>query len=54
TMPDLTGTPKRLLLPLLNQSDIIVRILGQGYVARQSPAPGTDLKKGMTIVLELE
>lgn len=54
TMPDLTGTPKRLLLPLLNQSDIIVRILGHGYVARQSPPPGTDLKKGMTIVLELE
>jgi len=54
TMPDLTGTPKRLLLPLLNQSDITVRILGQGYVARQSPAPGTDLRKSMTIVLELE
>jgi cell division protein FtsI (penicillin-binding protein 3) len=54
TMPDLTGTPKRLLLPLLNQSDIMVRILGQGYVVRQSPAPGTDLQKGMTIVLELE
>jgi len=54
TMPDLSGTPKRLLLPLLNQNDIIVRILGQGYVVRQSPAPGTDLQKGMTIVLELE
>jgi len=54
TMPDLTGTPKRLLLPLLNQSDIIVNILGQGYVVRQNPAPGTDLEKGMTIVLELE
>jgi cell division protein FtsI (penicillin-binding protein 3) len=53
-MPDLTGKPKRLLLPLLSRADISVVIKGDGYVVRQSPAPGSEVKAGDRIVLELE
>ena len=53
-MPDLTGTPKRLLLPLLQERRLKVRITGEGYVVRQSPAPGTPLPEGSAITLELE
>jgi cell division protein FtsI (penicillin-binding protein 3) len=53
-MPDLTGTAKKLLLPLLLRDDITVTIEGSGYVERQSPPPGTKIEKGMKIVLELE
>jgi cell division protein FtsI (penicillin-binding protein 3) len=54
TMPDLTGLPKRLLLPLLSREDISVTIRGDGYVVRQSPAPGTRIETGASIRLELE
>jgi cell division protein FtsI (penicillin-binding protein 3) len=53
-MPDLTGKPKRLLLPLLSRTDIAVVISGDGYVVRQAPAPGTPVKAGDKITLELE
>jgi cell division protein FtsI (penicillin-binding protein 3) len=53
-MPDLIGTPKRLLLPLLLRTDLAVRIEGSGSVVRQQPAPGTKLEKGQTILLELQ
>jgi cell division protein FtsI (penicillin-binding protein 3) len=52
-MPDLTGTPKKLLLPLLLRTDVNVTMTGSGFVFRQSPAPGTRITKGMSIVLEL-
>lgn len=54
TMPDLTGTPKRLLLPLLGRKDIQVRLEGEGYVVKQSPAPGSPVKPGTQIDLELK
>lgn len=54
TMPDLRGTPKRLLLPLLGREDLKVRIEGEGYVTRQRPAPGEAVPPGTEIVLELE
>jgi len=54
TMPDLTGTAKKLLLPLTLREDIIVTIHGDGYVVRQSPQAGTQVSPGMKIVLELE
>lgn len=54
TMPDLLGTPKRLLLDLLNRTDITVKISGDGYVKAQSPTAQTPIKKGMTIELTLE
>jgi cell division protein FtsI (penicillin-binding protein 3) len=53
TMPDLTGVPKRLLMPLLSRKDISVKISGEGYVVGQSPAPGSPVPPGTEIVLEL-
>jgi cell division protein FtsI (penicillin-binding protein 3) len=54
TMPDLKGTPKRLLLPLLARKDISVRILGEGYVVRQKPPAGAAVPSGTEVVLELQ
>jgi cell division protein FtsI (penicillin-binding protein 3) len=53
-IPDFTGIAKRTLFPLLLRSDIIVEIIGDGWVVRQSPPPGTPVTSGMTITLELE
>jgi cell division protein FtsI (penicillin-binding protein 3) len=53
-MPDLTGVPKRLLMPLLSRKDISVAIEGEGYVASQSPAPGSPVTPGARIKLELK
>jgi len=53
-VPDFTGLAKRLLLPLLLRDDINVQILGDGWVRRQSPPPGTLVTNGMNIILELE
>jgi cell division protein FtsI (penicillin-binding protein 3) len=53
-MPDLAGTPKKLLLGLLLRDDIAVTLRGSGVVVRQSPPPGTPVQKGTAIVLELE
>jgi cell division protein FtsI (penicillin-binding protein 3) len=53
-MPDLAGTPMKLLLPLLLRKDISVTIKGSGFVARQDPPPGTRIEDGMKIVLELQ
>ncbi|MFP4638243.1 MAG: penicillin-binding protein [Spirochaetaceae bacterium] len=54
TVPDLTGLPKRTLLPLLAEEDLRVRIEGNGWVVRQSPAPGTPIEPGMQVEVELE
>jgi cell division protein FtsI (penicillin-binding protein 3) len=54
TMPDLTGTPKRLLLGLLGRKDLKVRLSGEGYVVKQSPAPGSPVPPGTEIDLELK
>ena len=53
-VPDFTGFAKRLLLPLLLRDDINVQILGDGWVRRQDPPPGTPVTRGMNIILELE
>jgi cell division protein FtsI (penicillin-binding protein 3) len=53
-VPDYTGLPKRVLLPLLDRTDITVEINGSGWVVSQDPAPGTPVKPGMTLKLELE
>jgi cell division protein FtsI (penicillin-binding protein 3) len=52
TMPDLTGKPKRLLMPLLARKDITVKMSGEGYVVSQSPAPGSAVTPGTELVLE--
>ncbi|MBN1698316.1 MAG: PASTA domain-containing protein [Spirochaetales bacterium] len=53
-MPDLTGTPKRLLLSLYSNSRITLHIRGEGYVVKQNPPPGTPVGPDTTIILELE
>lgn len=53
-IPDFTGLAKRVLLPLLLRDDINVQILGDGWVRRQDPPPGTPVTNGMNIILELE
>jgi cell division protein FtsI (penicillin-binding protein 3) len=54
TMPDLSGVPKRLLMPLLSRKDISVTISGEGYVASQSPAAGSPVPPGTQVRLELK
>ncbi len=53
-MPDLTGISKRMLTSLLERSDLVIRIEGDGYVTTQTPAAGSPVEKGMTIELRLE
>ncbi|MDR0512818.1 MAG: PASTA domain-containing protein [Treponema sp.] len=53
-MPDLSGLAKRQLLPLLERNDLHIQVRGDGWVARQSPPPGTSLTSATMIVLELE
>ncbi|ORC34247.1 peptidoglycan glycosyltransferase [Marispirochaeta aestuarii] len=54
TLPDLTGRPKRDLLPLYKIPGAVIEIRGEGWVSGQSPAPGTPIREGMHIVVELE
>ena len=53
-IPDFIGTPKRLLMNLLNRKDMEVSINGDGYVVSQYPEPGTPVTKGMIVELYLE
>ncbi|GAB6393205.1 MAG: transpeptidase family protein [Treponematales bacterium] len=53
-VPDFTGLPKRSLFPLVLRDDIRVEISGEGWVVRQSPAPGERVTADMVIRLELE
>jgi cell division protein FtsI (penicillin-binding protein 3) len=54
TVPDFTGYSKRRLLPLLLRDDVRIEMSGDGWVRRQSPPPGTPVRPGMIITLELE
>jgi cell division protein FtsI (penicillin-binding protein 3) len=53
-MPDLAGSPKRALLGLFERQDLKILMRGEGFVVRQSPAPGTRVSTGMTITLDFE
>ena len=53
-MPDLSGSPKRALLGLFERQDLKVLMRGEGFVVRQSPAPGSRVSPGMTITLDFE
>jgi cell division protein FtsI (penicillin-binding protein 3) len=53
-IPNFSGYSKRELLPLLRRDELHLEISGEGWVRRQSPAPGTVLNKDTVIVLELE
>ncbi len=54
TVPNFTGLPKRQLLPLLNRTDIRLKITGDGWVQSQTPEPGTPVTENMEIELFLE
>jgi cell division protein FtsI (penicillin-binding protein 3) len=54
TVPDFSGVAKRQLVPLLLRDDLRIQIYGDGWVVRQSPAPGTPLSADTVIVLELK
>lgn len=53
-LPDLTGCSKRDLIPLLDRTDLQVKINGYGWVKSQSPEPGTPITENMSIELNLE
>jgi len=53
-VPDFTGVAIRQLIPLLLRNDLNIQIYGEGWVTRQSPAPGTPLTGETTIVLVLD
>jgi cell division protein FtsI (penicillin-binding protein 3) len=53
-VPDFSGLAKRTLLPLFLRDDLHVEILGDGWVRRQSPPPGTPITPDTVITLELE
>jgi cell division protein FtsI (penicillin-binding protein 3) len=54
TVPDFTGAAKLLLLPLTLRDDLRFQVYGEGWVVRQSPAPGTPITGETVIILELE
>ena len=53
-VPNFSGVAKRQLIPLLLRDDLRMQVHGDGWVARQSPAPGTLITGDTVIVLELE
>jgi cell division protein FtsI (penicillin-binding protein 3) len=53
-VPDFSGLAKRTILPLLLRDDLHIEIRGDGWVRRQSPAPGTPIGADTVIILELE
>jgi cell division protein FtsI (penicillin-binding protein 3) len=54
TIPDYSGLPKRVLLPLLEREDLAVYLNGFGWVQSQDPPPGTPFEPGMELRLEFE
>ena len=53
-VPDFSGYPKKMLMPLLNRSDIKFIIKGDGRVVSQNPPPGSPVTENMIIELNLE
>ena len=53
-VPDFRGVSKRQLLPLLERTDVNIKINGDGYVTSQSPDSGSPLTENMEIELYLE
>jgi cell division protein FtsI (penicillin-binding protein 3) len=53
-LPDLSGYSKREILPLFALDGVSIYIDGEGWVTSQTPGPGTIIREGMIIRLELE
>ncbi|MDR0569392.1 MAG: transpeptidase family protein [Spirochaetaceae bacterium] len=54
TVPNFSGLSKRQLLPFLLRDELRIEMYGDGWVKRQSPAPGTPLREDTVIILQLE
>ena len=54
TVPDFRGASKRQLLPLLEYSNVRIKINGDGWVKSQEPPAGSPLTENMEIELYLE
>jgi cell division protein FtsI (penicillin-binding protein 3) len=54
TVPDFSGFSKRSLAPLFLREDLRIEFEGEGWVRRQSPAPGTPITPETIIYLEFE
>lgn len=54
TVPDYTGLPKRVVLPLMERDDLELLLEGSGWVVDQTPVPGTPFEPGMRIRLIFE
>lgn len=54
SLPDFMGMSKRDLLPLLERTDLQVKMNGNGWVISQNPPPGTAVTENMVIELNLE
>ena len=54
TLPNLVGRSKRDLLSLYAIPKVELVIDGEGWVTSQTPAPGTPIRSGMRITVELE
>lgn len=52
-MPDLEGKDTKEVLDILNSIGLKVNLSGQGYVSKQNPEVGEEVKKGTTINVEL-
>jgi cell division protein FtsI (penicillin-binding protein 3) len=53
-VPDFTNYSKKQILPLLLRNDLHFRLNGEGWVRRQTPAPGTPINGDTIITLEFE
>ena len=53
-MPSLIGMSLRKGLRILQRTEVKVEAKGSGRIVKQSPSPGTPLKKGAVVQLELE
>ncbi|MDR0561503.1 MAG: transpeptidase family protein [Spirochaetaceae bacterium] len=54
TVPNFSGFSKRQLLPFLLRDELHIEMHGDGWVKRQTPAPGTPLREDTVIILQLE
>lgn len=53
-VPNFKGMAKRQILPLMNRTDINIKVNGDGWVKDQQPPAGTPLSENMEIELYLE
>lgn len=53
-MPDLRGLSARAAVEIMNDLGCTTRVRGQGFVASQTPEPGTAIASGRAVTLQLE